>query len=270
MSQYPSIIRIMVNAVRKAGRPLQRDFYEASNIPLTRDSRALFLKTSLNRTYTLLFDELSKKKFNLYFKHSKTISYNSQRSFVISAMNGQKNFLQSLPHFSLSIALTENQDIIGSVIYNPISEELYWSYKGHGAFLNENHRLRVSEKSEPKNFVLALNQTDLFEHKQRYLDDFQNIFPHIQNLYTTGDCCLDITYVASGRFDGYLGRYINQYESMPGIALLKESGGFCYSLDSSLPETKTETDLILGNKPAYQYLKNLFYPSENNTFIQPN
>ena len=53
------------------------------------------------------------------------------------------NFLNGIPQFAISIGYEENNEIKCGVIFNPISNEMFYAEKGRGAYLN-NSRIRVS------------------------------------------------------------------------------------------------------------------------------
>jgi len=62
-------------------------------------------------------------------------------------LDGTTNFLHGIPHFAISIALERDGEMIAGLIYQPISDEMFWAEKGAGAYLND-HRLRVSARRQ--------------------------------------------------------------------------------------------------------------------------
>ncbi len=67
-----------------------------------------------------------------------------QHRWIIDPLDGTTNFLHSLPMFAVAIALERANEIVASVIYNPVMDELYTAEKGGGAWLNDRKRLRVA------------------------------------------------------------------------------------------------------------------------------
>ena len=67
------------------------------------------------------------------------------RIWIVDSLNGSKNFSHGIPHWAVSIALEEDQQIVAGVVYDATRDELFWSEKGIGAYLNDT-RLRVSER----------------------------------------------------------------------------------------------------------------------------
>lgn len=50
-------------------------------------------------------------------------------------------------------------------------------------------------------------------------------FEHTLDIRRTGSACLDLAYVAAGRFDGYFERNLKPWDMAAGILLVEESGG---------------------------------------------
>ena len=64
------------------------------------------------------------------------------------------NFLNGIPQFAISIGYEENGEIKCGVIFNPVTNEMYYAEKGNGAYLN-NYRIRVSKKKKIENSLLV-------------------------------------------------------------------------------------------------------------------
>ena len=58
----------------------------------------------------------------------------SEFQWIIDPLDGTTNFLHGVPHFAISLALERDGEIIAGVIYQPISDELFWAEKGNGAW----------------------------------------------------------------------------------------------------------------------------------------
>ena len=65
--------------------------------------------------------------------------------WIIDPIDGTTNFLHGIPHFAISIALMSKEELLSSLIFDPIKDEMFFAEKDKGAFLN-NQRLRVSNK----------------------------------------------------------------------------------------------------------------------------
>ena len=74
--------------------------------------------------------------------------------WIVDPLDGTTNFLHGVPHFSISIALERDGEIVAGVIYDPTRDEMYWAEKGAGAFLND-RRLRVSARRQLGEALIA-------------------------------------------------------------------------------------------------------------------
>ena len=54
----------------------------------------------------------------------------------IDPIDGTSNFLNGLPYFAISVAFMEQGKSVLGVIYNPVTDEMFYATKGGGAFLN--------------------------------------------------------------------------------------------------------------------------------------
>lgn len=59
-----------------------------------------------------------------------------QYNWAIDPIDQTKNFIGGIPLFFVQIALLDNGDPILSIIYNPISSQVFSASRGNGAFLN--------------------------------------------------------------------------------------------------------------------------------------
>ena len=57
--------------------------------------------------------------------------------WVVDPIDGTTNFLNGLPYFAISVAWMVNGVSQLGVIYNPVSDEMFYARRGHGAWLNQ-------------------------------------------------------------------------------------------------------------------------------------
>ena len=67
----------------------------------------------------------------------------SERRWLVDPLDGTTNFTHAYPFFAVSIGLEESGELVLGVVYNPMSNELFWAEKGEGAWLNDD-RIHVS------------------------------------------------------------------------------------------------------------------------------
>jgi len=153
-----------------------------------------------------------------YGKEDKGSSY----TWLIDPLDGTTNYAHGISHFSVSIALQKENDVIVGVVYDPCKNWLFSAVKSHGAYLN-NNPITVSDTNELINALLATG----FPYKSResVLPMFNELIPRVRGIRRTGSAALDLCYVASGKFDGYWEFMMKPWDIYAGLLILKEAGG---------------------------------------------
>ncbi len=135
MAASPSMT-VMIAAVRKAARGVQRDFGELSNLQVSVKGPGDYVTAADKRCEKVLRTELEKARpgYGFLMEESGTVSgTDPDHRFIIDPIDGTTNFMHSLPLFAISVALERKGEIVAAVTYNPISDELFTAEKGAGA-----------------------------------------------------------------------------------------------------------------------------------------
>ena len=219
MNSISPNLNLMIKACEKASKIIKRDFGEIENLQISKKGPKDFVTKTDKRVEKILIEELEKSKKNYSFiteESGKFLNKNKDVFWIIDPIDGTTNFLHGIPHFAISIALQKNSEIVSGLIFDPIKDEMYFSEKNKGAFLN-NQRLRVSKKSFLDECLFSSN------HEGVKFSDL--------NMRYTGSAALDLAYVASGRFDGYFHNKINLWDVAAGALMVEEAGGIVNDLN---------------------------------------
>ena len=140
-------LNIMIKACEKASKILIRDFGEIEKLQVSKKGPSDFVTNSDLKTEKIIIEELKKAKPNYsILSEEKGIENNKDsKTWIIDPIDGTINFLHGIPHFAISIALQDKNEIIAGIIYDPIKDEIFYAEKNNGAFFN-NQRIRVSKK----------------------------------------------------------------------------------------------------------------------------
>jgi len=145
--------------------------------------------------------------------------------WIIDPLDGTTNFAHSHPHFALSIALEKNDSLILGIVYNPISEELFYAEKGKGAYLN-NKKISVSAISSLSQALLATGfPYDRHTNADLYVSELKKMMVVSQGIRRAGVASLDLCYLACGRFDGFWERKLKPWDVAASILIIEEAGG---------------------------------------------
>ncbi len=219
MISISSNLNIMIKAAEKASKSIIRDFGEVEKLQVSKKGPYDFVTKTDKQVEKILIEELSKIKKNYSFlsEEAGTIkNKDKEHIWIIDPIDGTTNFLHGIPHFAICIALQSKGEIVSGLIFDPIKDEMYYSEKNKGAFLN-NQRLRVSKKSSLDDCLFSSN------HEGVKFSDF--------NMRYSGCAALDLAYVASGRLDGFFHNKINLWDVAAGALMVEEAGGVVNDLN---------------------------------------
>ncbi len=139
----------------------------------------------------------------------------------VDPIDGTSNFLNGLPYFAISVAwMVRGKSVLG-VIYNPVSDEMFYAEKGCGAFLN-NKPLPI--KRHTCTLSSAIANVDLKRlHKKLAVNVVAS--PPYASQRNYGACALEWCYTAAGYFDLYLHGGQKPWDYAAGSLILEEAGG---------------------------------------------
>lgn len=229
MAQPSALLNIMIGAARKGARTLRRDFGEVEQLQISRKGPADFVTVADERAEQAVREALEKGRPGYGFlleEGGEIPGTDASHRFIIDPLDGTTNFLHGIPHFAVSIALEREGELVAGVVYNPISDEMFWAEKGKGAFLND-RRLRVAARTKLDDAVLAtgIPYRGRPGHAQ-LLTEMHALMSRVAGIRRFGAAALDLAYVAAGRFDGFWERGLAPWDIAAGMVLVREAGGF--------------------------------------------
>jgi myo-inositol-1(or 4)-monophosphatase len=152
-----------------------------------------------------------------------------RRAWIVDPMDGTKEFVQRIPEFAASIALTEGGEPVVGVILNPAARAAVFAARGGGAWrapwsektgLGERARARVSACGKLEDAVVIASRTEISRGKfEPYADWFREIRP-------VGSIAWKLGCIACG--DGDLNVSVapkNEWDVCAGDLLVREAGG---------------------------------------------
>ena len=247
MALKTPIINIMTKAAYKAGNILIKDFREVENLQVSKKGIGDFVTSADLNSEKTIIKELGKAISDIEIISEETnskILKNDEKKWIIDPLDGTLNFLHGLPHFAISIALMYKQEIVSGVIYDPIKDELFWSEKGMGSFVN-NTRIRVSSRNDLKNSLVStgIPWKGMEQNHKNYLKILENVMKNCSGVRRYGAAALDLAYVAAGRYDAFWEFGLKIWDIAAGSLLVKEAGGFVGNLSNN----DQENFLYTGN-----------------------
>lgn len=226
-------INVMVKAAEKAARGLRRDFGEVENLQISRKGPGDFVSRADKQAERVIQDELSKARpeFGFLMEESGAVDgSDGEHTWIIDPLDGTTNFLHAIPHFCISIGLRKGEEIVAGVVYQPLTDELFWAERGVGAF-NRNQRLRVSGRRALEDAVVGTGIPHLGRPgHESFREQLAQITGEVGGVRRMGAAALDLCYVAAGRFDAYWELGLEPWDVAAGIVIVQEAGGFITDL----------------------------------------
>lgn len=253
MSNTSANMNVMVKAARVASRKLLRDFKEVENLQVSTKGAGDFVSKADTTAEETIREILTEARPNYGFlgeEFPETFGEDPTRRWIVDPLDGTTNFLHGMPHWAISIALEHKGEIVASVVYDPVKDEMFTAEKGDGAWLND-RRMRVSGRSEMIEMVFATGIP--FAGRKGLPDTLQElarIMPVCAGVRRWGAASLDLAYVAAGRYDGFWERDLQAWDIAAGLLLVKESGGIVEGIDADVTPL-ISGDVLVANELAF-------------------
>ena len=158
MAYFSAALTVMISAVKKAATPMARDFNELEHLQNLQRSDNMFATRSIEKVARTLKEELAKVKPGFKVIDTSTEALPASGNyFLIEAADGYANFAHGNGAFAICVAMIENNTVIDAIVYNPVSDELFFAEKGCGAFKEgfRNHeRLRIGGAKNVENTLI--------------------------------------------------------------------------------------------------------------------
>jgi len=246
-----ALLNVMVSAAIKAGKSLSRDFNEVENLQVSRKGPADFVSKADLRAEQIVYDELRKARPTYAFlmeEGGEVAGTDGQHTWIVDPLDGTTNFLHSIPLFAVAIALQRGEEIVASVIYNPILDELYTAEKGGGAWLADRKRLRVAARRHLSEAVVSTGiKTQGTANDTLQLRQLASINPAVAGIRRSGSVSVDLAWLAAGRFDALWEAGLQPWDVAPGLLMVREAGGIVSDF-AGQPGSVWNGQVVAGNE----------------------
>jgi myo-inositol-1(or 4)-monophosphatase len=176
-----------------------------------------------------------------------TVENSSQELvWIVDPLDGTTNFLQGIPHFSVSIALRRGDEYLLGVVVDVMQDDTYHAYQNGGAFCN-NKPFTTSQTASMDQAVIATGFPYYRVEKLPKLINMLDAFLHqARGIRRLGSAALDLTYVACGKMDIFYETSLNVWDIAAGIILVREAGGSVSNFEGNATNL-TGSDIIASN-----------------------
>jgi myo-inositol-1(or 4)-monophosphatase len=146
-------------------------------------------------------------------------------NWIIDPLDGTTNFIHKVPVFSISVALTQNNETVVGIVLELNRNECFHSFKGGKVYLN-NKEVKISEAGSIKDSLVATGFPYYdFAILKQYMALIEELAKKSQGIRRLGSAAVDLAYVACGRFDIFFEHSLNPWDVAAGAFLVQQAGG---------------------------------------------
>ncbi|MBV8536286.1 MAG: inositol monophosphatase [Alphaproteobacteria bacterium] len=148
----------------------------------------------------------------------------SAATWVIDPIDGTANFARGIPHFCVSIAFVHDGRPLIGAICAPMYDELFAARRGGGATVN-GRPMHVSATSDIRQATIEVGWSARLP-TQDYLALLGRVMTAGAGFRRGGSGALGLAYVAAGRSDGYAELHMHPWDTLAGLVMVEEAGGW--------------------------------------------
>ncbi len=177
--------------------------------------------------------------------------------WIVDPLDGTVNFAHNVPIFSVSIAASHQNKILAGVVYQPMTNELFWAEEGKGSFLN-GKPLKVSPQANLEAAYLTTGfPYNVKEDPLHCIETFEKLTQCGIPIRRLGSAAIDLAYVAAGRFDGYWEASLQPWDLAAGLLIVQEAGGLVTRYDGSACSILEAGPVLATNRHLHNQLKEM-------------
>ena len=186
--------------------------------------------------------------------------------WIVDPIDGTTNFVHTFPIVTVSIAVAVGDDLILGVVYNPLTDELWFAWKGCGAFMkrSDGSIIRI-HSSRSQSIVSSIISTGfgvpMFRRKTQAIAEQQKALALIESntrvlmtqsrdIRRIGGAACDLCYVAMGRTDAYFEFGIKEWDIAAGLIIVLEAGGAASTVGGIQPVPLRGRNVLVASTEA--------------------
>lgn len=164
----------------------------------------------------------------------------------VDPIDGTRNYCNGIPIFAVSISLVSEGEILLGLVYNPITNSLFYAEKGKGAYLND-VKINVSKDAAERCIVTVASGKNPLDLKLRrnLMHDLPGSL--VSSVRDFGCTALDLAWVARGGIEADIKFGLKIYDAAAGLLLVKEAGGKVTFTDGSPWKLEHEGSFVASN-----------------------
>ena len=221
-----------VAAAAEAGKKLL-EFFRA-DLQLTEKDTANFVSDADLASEAILHKRLlaAAPDSELLAEESFSQTKAADQLWIVDPLDGTTNFVNHIPHFAVSIAFQQNQQIELGVVHNPYSDDWYVAVAGQGAYRwrgthTPRIKMHVSKAARLRDalycFGFFYDRDKAMAATLRCIDELMRY--NVLGIRRFGAAALDLAAIADGSYGGFFEFELQPWDMAAGMLLVQEAGG---------------------------------------------
>jgi len=239
---------IAIEAAKKAGEHSLINFQKIKNISYKEGKEIV---TNVDKECEEIIKNSIFKNFpnhNYLGEETGKEENNSDYTWIVDPIDGTINYARGIKLYGISIALAKEKEIILGVVYNPITNEMFFAERGSGSYLNDK-RINVSSVDDMGNALIYITAYNKMK------EDMIKAIHKINNVRIITSTAYEICQIASGRVDGGYKLSKNCWGFSAACLIAEESGAKVTNFDGSKWNTDSRKLVIANTKIHDKLLK---------------
>jgi myo-inositol-1(or 4)-monophosphatase len=194
-------------------------------------------------------------------EESQATAAGAEHRWYIDPLDGTTNYAHGVPHFCVSVAVTDREGVVAGAVYQPLLKEMYSASLDAGAALN-GERIAVSTRAPLSQSLVATGfPYDVWTRPEPPVRLFTLALGKARGVRRFGAAALDLAYVACGRFDAYFELGLFPWDVAAGSLIVREAGGRVTQIGGR-PLDLGGREILASNGLLHQELTELFAARE--------
>jgi myo-inositol-1(or 4)-monophosphatase len=143
-------------------------------------------------------------------------------TWVVDPLDGTVNFLFSIPHWSVSIAVQDDDGPLAGAIFDPCRDELFSATRDGLPTLN-GAPIKASERADLATAMVATGLAYEADVRAAQAEVLARLVPRVRDIRRFGSAALDLAWTATGRYDAYFERSVKPWDIAAGTLVCERA-----------------------------------------------
>ena len=185
-------------------------------------------------------------------------AFDSDTQWIIDPIDGTTNFIHNFPFYGISVGIVHKGVGLIGVVYNPVTDELFYAEKDNGAYVND-VRLNLNQ---PILLKEALVSTNMFWEDERTKDALHpsiiEIYKKARGIRMVAGAAISLCEIAKGTLNAYIVSKLSTWDYAGGVIILKEAGGITTQLNGSPVSFESGGSILAAHPSIHKELLDSF------------